>query len=348
MPFWVSPELSSGIYKQSPYRPDGFYPFVDDPYYYGKVNKPSGSTVDGINTTAIDNFREGINLRSYMELFRSNQPKIFFVDGIHDLDARPNGEITHKSAFFTPGQALDFIQYTGNAAFDDSHLIVETRMKSGFSPMVDYLIINNAIVEGEIDAGVVYPLQMNGGPQYLQEAIIEVFPLPFRLATIESPREQSYGVFGEFCDGGSIDDESRFGSVVVEQFVERSLPLPEDVRYYLELGEEFILVKNGSDSIIGRVDIKPSAIADDSVFRKITPWLDEAKNKYFPRFTNTLNLLSASVNGQQYFTRNYGTTAIELQTRDKKSSAAGNSYYGPNVGYYGTDSIAFGGLLRGS
>jgi hypothetical protein len=348
MPFWISPELPSTVFNQSIYRPkEGYYPFVDDPYFYGKTNRSSVVT-DGINTTGIDNFREGVNLRTYTELFRSNQPKIFFVDGISDIGALQNGDLTHQSAFFTPGQAVDFVQFTGNHLFDDSHLIVESRRKTGFSAMVDYLKTNSSIVEGEIDAGQVYPLQMNGGPQYLEEAVIEIFPLPFRFATIESPKEQSYGVFGEFCDGGNIDDEARFGSLVLEQSVYRTLPSRENVRYYLELGEEYILVKNNNNGIIGKVQTKPSAIADESVFRRITPWSDTPKNEYFPRFTGTEDLLGVMVNGQPYFTRNYGTTAVELQTRDKKSSTAGYSYYGPNVGYYGTDSIAFGGLLRGT
>ena len=334
MAYWIPPEEI------------GFSPFVDEPFFYGKTNK-NLVTTNGIDTTAIDNFREGVNLRTYTELFRSNQPKIFFVDGVSDIGALPNGNLTHQSAFFTPGQAVDFIQYTNNHLFDDAHLIVETRRKSGFSPMVDFLKLQKAIVVDGLDANVVYPLQLNGGPQYLEEAIIEIFPLPFRLATIESPKEQSYGIFGEFLDGGDYDDESRFGSVVVEQFVERNIN-PESVRYYLEFGGQFILVQDESKKIIGKVEPHPSAVADDSVFKKITPWLDEARNQYFPRFTNTLNLLGVMVNGEQYFTRNYGTTNVELQTRDKKSSTSGRSYYGPNVGYYGVDSIAFGGLLRGS
>ena len=57
-----------------------FKPFNDTGFHYGKTDRYL-TTTDGINTTEIDNYREGVNLRTTNELFQSNQPKIFFLDG---------------------------------------------------------------------------------------------------------------------------------------------------------------------------------------------------------------------------------------------------------------------------
>ena len=52
-----------------------FKPFNDDPFYYGKTNR-NLSVSGGINTTAIDNFREGVNVRNTNDIYKSNQVKI--------------------------------------------------------------------------------------------------------------------------------------------------------------------------------------------------------------------------------------------------------------------------------
>jgi hypothetical protein len=322
-----------------------FKPFNDTGFHYGKTNR-NLTTTDGINTTAIDNYREGVNLRTTTELFRSNQPKIFFLDGSQDLDTAPNGDLGHQDTFLTYGQALDFIQFTGEKAFVDSRLGVETRRKQGFPVMVDYLILNNLLVEGVIGSEMIYPIILNGGPQYSEEAVIEIFPIPNRLATIESAKEMSRGIFAEYM-GGNMDDERRFGHSIIEQSLPRNIVVEQN-RFYLESDASYILITGSYGVVTNKIDIRPSSIPDDGVFRKLTPWVDEPRNIFFPKLTNTIGLLSKSVNNAPYYTRNYGMDDSLLQTRDNKSAAAGYSYYGPNVGYYGTDSIAFGGLLRGT
>ena len=334
------------ITKDTNYRP-----FFDIPDFYGRTSQyfaASGSSPrNSMDTSILDNFREGVNIRTGMDIFHSSQPKIFFMDGQQDLAMHPNGDLTHQSTFNTFGQSQDFIQYTGQIAFVDSHLNVEGRGQNGISKMVDYIRMTQQINEGSLQESMVFPIYMNGGPQYADETIIEFFPLPFRLASIENPQEMSRGVFATFEDGGNEDDERRFGTNTIGQFVERDNSRPCG-RYLLESDASYIVVTGSNGAVINVVHLRPSSVPDETVIRRITPWLDEPRNIYFPRFTNTLDLLSASVGGKSFYEYAYGTTSTELQTRDIKSATAGHSYYGGKAGLYGTDSIAFGGLIRGS
>lgn len=335
-----------------------YKPFVDIEEYYGKTNR-NLVVSGGMPTKAIDIYREGVNLRTVQDVYNSNQPKVIFQDGTQDNLAKPNGEMIHESPFITYGQAGDFTQYTSNTLFNDSHVGVEGTILNNngvrISKTTNYLIESGFIVEGYVNADDVYPIYMNGGPQFYEESIIEPFPLPFRLATNESPQEQIRGVYA-FLEAGNIGDERRFGTSVVEQMVYREQPT--SVRSFLEYGASYLIVTNSLGTVIGVVDTKPNAIMDQTVQPKIEPWVDEANGKYFPVLTNTIDLLGVTVtssivnlNGeivgsttQPFFSENYGLSDSYLQTRDQKSATAGFTY---GNGLYGTDSVAFGGMYRG-
>ena len=339
---------------------DIFYkPFVDIEDYYGKTNR-NLVVSGGMPTKAIDIYREGVNLRTVQDVYSSNQPKVIFQDGTQANLAKPNGEMIHESPFITYGQAGDYIQYTSNTLFNDSHIGVDgTLLDSGkrISKTTNYLIESGLIVEGYVNADDVYPIYMNGGPQFYEEGIIEPFPMPFRLATNESPQEQIRGVYA-FLEAGNIGDERRFGTDVVEQMVYRDQPIT--VRSFLEYGANYIIVTGSNGKIIGVVDTKPNAIMDQTIQPKFKPWLDEANGEFFPELTNTINLLGVTVtssvvnlNGevvgtktQPFFSENYEISDSYLQTRDQKSATAGFTY--GNVALYGTDSVAFGGTFRGA
>lgn len=329
-----------------------FQPFHDDNFYYGKKNIQSIIS-GGIDTSGIDIYREGVNLRTTKDIFNAKQIKISFMDGTEDLPMKMNGNLTHQSPFTTFGQAVDFVQFTNNFAFKDSQTSIDgtflTSNNVKCSKMVQYLVYNGAIVNGELDSEDFYPIYLNGGPQFVEEAIIEPFVIPSRLPTNESEQELSKGIFA-FLEEGNVGDERRFGSSQNEQMINRDFPT--SVRPYLEYGATTLIITNSLGKVIDTIYTKPSAIPDQSVIYKISPWVDEAKNKYFPRFTDTLDILSCSVAKDnttvQYFTINYGNDNSGIQTRDQKSSTAGYSVYGPNAGYYGTDSIAFVNRLRGS
>jgi hypothetical protein len=338
MPYWINDTR--------------FKPFHDDTLFYGK-NKLKSNVTGGINTTAIDNFREGVNLRTIGDIYNSNQVKISFVDGSEDMDVDTNGVLNHQSPFYTYGQAGDFIQYTGEFFFKDNHKGIEGTFLAAnnirFSRTVEYLIDNALIAEGLMDPEDVYPIYMNGGPQFFEEAIIEPFTIPNRLQTNESPQELATGVFA-FLEAGNIGDERRFGSNNNEQMVYRDLPLV--VRPYLEKDASTIIITGSYGNVIKVIQPRPSSIPNQSIVSKINPWLDEPKNIYFPKFTDTLDLLSASISANNstipFYSLNYGTSDGEIQTRDQKSATAGYSVYGPKMGFYGTDSVAFINRLKGS
>jgi hypothetical protein len=340
---------------------DQFYkPFVDTANYYGKTNR-NLVVSGGMPTKAIDTYREGVNLRTVQDIYNSNQLKLIVQDGTQDKLSKPNGEMIHESPFITYGQAGDFTQYTANTSFNDSHVGVEGTMLVGngirVSKTTNYLIESGLIVEGYVNADDVYPIYMNGGPQFYEESIIEPFPMPYRLATNESPQEQIRGVYA-FLEAGNEGDERRFGTDVVEQMVYREQPTV--FRAFLEYGANYLIVTNSSGVVVGVVDIKPNAVMDQTVQPKFKPWVDEANGQYFPQLTNTINLLGITVtssvvtlNGdivgtktQPFFSENYEISDSYLQTRDQKSATAGFTY--GNVALYGTDSVAFGGMFRGA
>lgn len=335
-----------------------FKPFVDIEDYYGKTNR-NLVVSGGMPTKAIDIYREGINLRTVQDVYNSNQPKVIFQDGTQANLAKPNGEMIHESPFITYGQAGDYIQYTSNTLFNDSHIGVDgTLLDNGkrISKTTNYLIESGLIVEGYVNADDVYPIYMNGGPQFYEEGIIEPFPMPFRLATNESPQEQIRGVYA-FLEAGNIGDERRFGTDVVEQMVYRDQPIT--VRSFLEFGANYVLVTGSNGKVIGVVDTRPNAIMDQTIQPMFQPWLDEANGQFFPELTNTIDLLGVTVtssvvnlNGeivgtrtQPFFSENYEISDSYLQTRDQKSATAGFTY---GNALYGTDSVAFGGMFRGA
>ena len=305
----------------------------------------------GISTKNIDIYREGVNLRTTQDVYSSLQPKLIVQDGSQANIAKPNGEIIHESTFTTYGQAGDFIQYTANTLFNDSHVGVEgTILNSNgvrISKTTNYLIESGYIVEGIINADDVYPIYMNGGPQFYEESIIEPFPMPFRLATNESPQEQIRGIYA-FLEAGNVGDERRFGTDIAEQRVYREFPTV--VRSFFEYGANYYIVTGSTGKVIDVINTRPNAILDQTVQPQLKPWVDEANGQYFPDLTNTTDLLGVTVatTQQPFFSENYGLSDSELQSRDQKSSTAGYSYYGGNASLYGTDSIAFGGYYRGS
>ena len=284
------------------------------------------------------------------DIYNSNQPKIIFQDGTQDRLTEPNGELLHQSSFATYGQACDYVQYTSNTMFNDSHVGVEGTLLDGgkrISKTTNYLIESSLIVEGYINPDDVYPIYMNGGPQFYEESIIEPFPMPFRLATNESPQEQIRGVYA-FLEAGNVGDERRFGTDILEQRVYREFPTV--VRSFFEYGANYYIVTGSTGNVIDVINTRPNAILDQTVQPQLKPWVDEANGQYFSDLTNTTDLLGVTVatTQQPFFSENYGLSDSELQSRDQKSSTAGYSYYGGNASLYGTDSIAFGGYYRGS
>lgn len=336
-----------------------FEPYVDTANHYGKTNR-NLVVSGGMSTRNIDIYREGINLRTVQDVYATTQLKLIVQDGTQNNLSKPNGEMIHESPFITYGQAGDFVQYTSNTMFNESHVGVEGTIIDAngtrISKTVNYLIESGLIVDGLLNADDVYPIYMNGGPQFYEESIIEPFPSPFRLATNESPQEQIRGVYA-FLEAGNVGDERRFGTDIVEQMIYRDQPTM--TRAFLEYGANYLLVTASNGTVIGTIDTKPNAIMDQTVQPKFKPWVDESFGQYLPELTNTIDLLGVMVTSsvvnlggevvgtrvQPFFSNNCSFSDSYIQTRDKKSATAGFTY---GNALYNTDSVAFGGLYRGT
>lgn len=338
MPYWVNNTF--------------FQPFNDTANYYGRTNR-NLTTTDGIDTTPIDNFREGVDLRTISDIYNTMQLKIVFEDGSQAMEVDPNGELTHQSSFITYGQAGDFIQYTCNTAFNDQISGVEGTVLDGNSRLSRtalYLQQTSGLVAGTTQPSQIFPIYLNGGPQFQEESIIEPLIIPQRLQTNQPTQELANGVFA-FLESGNIVDEKRYGTDIVEQLQYRSQLT--SIRPYLELGANYILVTGSNGLVLNSVDIKPNAIFGPTVYSKIKPWIDQPLGAFFPELLDATNLLKVPVTTsagivQPFYSNNYEITDSDLQTRDQKSATAGFTYYGGNNSLYGTDSVAFGGYYRGT
>lgn len=338
MPYWVNNTF--------------FQPFNDTANYYGRTNR-NLTTTDGIDTKPIDNFREGVNLRTINDIYNTMQLKIVFEDGSQGMEVEPNGELTHQSTFITYGQAGDFVQYTCNTAFNDQIAGVEGTVLDGntrLSRTALYLQQTNDIFLGTVQTSDVYPIYLNGGPQFEEESIIEPLTIPERFQTNQSTQELANGVFG-FLESGNIVDKRRYGTDILEQLQYRSQTTT--VRAYLETDANYILFTGSYGEVTNVVDIKPNAIFGPTVYSKIEPWVDQPLGAFFPDLLNATDLLKVPVTTsagiiQPFYSNNYEITDSNLQTRDQKSSTAGFTYYGGNSSLYGTDSVAFGGYYRGT
>ncbi len=271
-------------------------PFNDIPFHYGKVNRRMVVS-GGIDTTAIDNFREGVSVRTTQDIYGSNQIKIFFCDPV----TQPNGLATHEAPFVNSFGQPPLI--VGTPTFTDSTLLIEGETSTNQIPrMVDYLISSDKPTTGS------YKTYTNAGNGFREEAII---PSPTTHGNLEN---------------GSL---SSVGNPEVEQMVFRRKN--GYVRPFLEQ-DAWVLSTNNV--------ISTGLTVSDKLIPEIVPWADEGEGNYFPELLGASDLVKGN--------EAYNPSDSFLQTRDKKSATAGYSYYGGNAAVYGTDSVAFGGLFRGS
>lgn len=337
MPYWVT---ATGSYK----------PFNDNEFHYGKTYRTS--VTGGIDTREVDNYREGINLRTINDIFNSTQLKVTFTDGNGDLTSKPNGELSHEATFVIPGQAPSFVQFTNNNLFADHISGFEGYYLSGSTRLprtVQYLVNSAKIVEGSLSSSAVFPFYLNGGPQNEAEAIVELLPVPNRLPTNEPVRQLSRGVYAEL-GVSAPGSEKLYGLQSINQMVPRYPTTVVDA--FLEQGSQYIIVTSSVGEVIKVVTYKPGATLGPAFQPVNRPWLDEDPGAYLPKLVGADDLLlaSASFSGSTTPFCNFGNDVFttELQTRDMKSSTAGFDYYGPNASVYGTNSRAFGNRLRGS
>lgn len=230
-----------------------------------------------------------------------------------------SGNLKHHIKLVTYGQARSWTEYENSKIYDDTLI-----------PFNPQLWIENP-------EQYPLPIYFNDGPQSEEEAIIEPLTIPYR----KSPQEGAYpprSSKGNLEDGNNFDNPLKATNRIL-QFIDYDDPLSK--RYFLDSGEEYI----GSLPGIG-IKIEGYVSYNE---RKGTPFIDTQDEE----IVKQINIGSGSMVDSQFLSL-LKLLSIELDEDIRnnyyqKSAAAGFSgVYGPQQARYGTDSLAFNGLLRGS
>lgn len=195
--------------ENAPHDGSTFTPF--DESKAGKIQRAAvESTITdrlGINTTGIDEFRQGIELTTQTHRLKGLGAKIWA--------GNTEGYVTIR----TFGQALPFAEYEGSIAFEEL---------PKFNPV------------GYMQNGPAYPLPIifNDGPQQNKETSLQPFTIPYRSANsdidgIEKPRSIK----------SSLEDGNQDGRFIagrtsrIEQFVSYT---PASLEPFLDEGSEYV------------------------------------------------------------------------------------------------------------
>lgn len=259
------------------------------------------SASQGIDTTLIDPFRQGVELRTHKQVYNTTQPKIWA------------GNLKHRVKTTTYGQARDFTQY------DNSQNFLE---KPIFDP-VWYIE----------DPTYPHPIIFNDGPMQEEEAIIEPFTIPFRLKNSAEGPYHPHFVRGCVEDGNNLDSLDG-GTTRTEQFIEYNAP--RTARFFLDEGHGYM----GQGHVSASISI-PGYIA--LIQRDIDPFDDTADEEIVAQVQTTNSSMIAALKALDY------DLSEDIRgTFNKKCTSAGGDVYGPTAARFGTDSIAFRGLIKGS
>jgi hypothetical protein len=271
------------------------------------ILEQSGS---GYDTSAIDAFRQGVEIRTAKHLYLSSIPKIWA------------GNLDHAISVVTYGQARSWTEYEKTGSFDDT---VNSINQGGFDPAV-YLR----------NLGTFDTLYFNDGPMEEEEAILEPLTIPLRREFLDGPNPPRQ-IHGSLEDGNVALDDPRQGTTRILQFIEYGSPL--NPRYFLDAGQGYI--GSSITSSIGREGQIPVLVRnlkafndqdDELIVAQITASLDSGSSVFIGR----LKALSIELDEDI------------RETYAQKSATAGYDGYGPQQSRYGTDSITHNGWLRGS
>lgn len=247
------------------------------------------------DTTEFDQYRQGIEIRTTRQLYGSNQPKIWggTVDNF--------GRVSHEQSLSTPGQAVSFTEFYNTSRQEDL---------PKFNPV---LFLN---------LGYLYPVPLwtNNGPQQEQEAIIEPFPVPFRLTSIE----------------GSAPFRGVHASVDLTNV--QIIPDPSTSVFgnpFLDQGRDLF-----GSTITGSI-VLPNYASPDIINPQ--PFSDVATREVVLG-----QIISIDATFKSVLLRMTGSLQGDLNPLLGRSSCAGSTSYGPNIARYGTQGILFDNWLRGS
>lgn len=250
--------------------------------------------VQGYDTTQIDRFRQGVNIRLPQHLYKTIQPKMW------------SGRFDHQTRINTIGQARSFVE------FDNSIEFVE---KPEFNPV--WFIENRADYP--------YPIIFNDGPQQAEEATIEPLTIPMKKDSIDGPYYPR-SAKATLEDGNGFDNLLG-GTTRVEQFIEYNQPLTP--RFFLDDGQQYwganlndsIIVEGFTANIVRNLDpfddTRDEAIVDqiqttDATFISAVKALDFDLSE---DIRGTFTKKSATAGGDVYGTNAamYGTDSIAFR-----------------------------------
>lgn len=268
----------------------------------------TGSTSASMDTTAFDQFRQGVELTNAKYLYQTTQPKLWA------------GNLSHATNVTIYGQARTWTQYTNKLAHDD--ILVRFDVTRYITDPDHYPT----------------PYYFNDGPQTNDEAIIEPLTIPYR-KTPEDGAFPPHSVKASLEDGNTFDTFPKSANRV-SQFVEYAAPITP--RFFLDAGQEYIGSGILADKIVreGWVPL---------ILRQGAPFNDTKDES----IVGQLNADFTSTGNSAVFIKALNALKIELdedirEEYTQKSAPAGYSVYGPGQARYGTDSLTFVGLLRGS
>lgn len=168
----------------------------------------------GMDTTLVDPYREGVNIRTARHRFNSTQPKLWA------------GNLNHYVTVRTIGQARSFTEFDNSAVFVDQPISVSNPTHpADFNP-IQYIQ----------DPEYPFPIIFNNGPQQEEEAIIEPFTIKFRRPSIEG-QVTARSVKANLEDGNTFDSDQRAANRI-EQFI--SFTPPNEPRFFLDEGEAYV------------------------------------------------------------------------------------------------------------
>lgn len=272
-----------------------YTPFNDNPQV---IYVPTDSSTGGIDTHEIDQFRQGVEIRTNHQRFIGNQPKIW------------SGNLEHTVDVTTIGQARSFVEFDNSLLFGDL---------PEFDPVA------------YIQMGPSYPLPIifNDGPQKEEEAYMEPLTFPFRKWTPEGPF-YAHRVAGTVEDGNDIDTIYR-NSNRTEQFQDYLDPLQN--RHFLDEGSIYWGPIENSIKTPGWIPGTERTLRpfDDTTYGNIPKSLKSANSS----LVSILMKMNMNLDG-------------DIRPSQTRSANANTFIYGRDAAIYGTDSIAFSGMTRGS
>lgn len=259
--------------------------------------------------SASNNQRQGVELRTTVDIYNSSQAKIWAGT------IRRDGTIEQgylETEYVGYGQALSFTATYYKASFTEKQI--------NFDPVA---YVSNSLVYP-------FPIELNGGLPSQDTNVLEPFTIPFRLPSTEN-NYYAKGIHGTFDQGPESDGLGK-GNRVISQFVNYYDTNTESVPF-LDNGQQIIGDPAGAIYLPGYVTTNQGQI----------PGYTEKPNNF------DLFIVSASGDLRTVLeTLDYSRDEDIRKVFVCKSATAGYDSYGPGMARIGTDSIAYTSRLRGS